>query len=98
MASPGTQVMTGANRSNAGTLKINCGFRPRVVIIWTNGNSAHWQDSMADGGMFKRVTAGTGSAVSGGAGVTPLADGFNIGNDADINPSGSVGIQWAAWS
>lgn len=98
MGSPSGHIMAGVSRTNAGTLKIHCGFRPRLVMLWTGGtNSGYWQDSMSDGGMFKRVTAGTASSISSPNGVTPLADGFNLGPDADMNPA-SGSVQWIAFS
>lgn len=68
------------------------GFRPRrVELINTDGLAVGvWFDSMADGSMLKEITAGTKSFVTGGNGITPLANGFTLGADADMNVSGEV--------
>jgi len=56
-----------------------------------NGAWGSWTKLMADGSVHKRVTAGTGSLVTGGNGVTPQGkDGFRIGADADLNAAGVV--------
>lgn len=62
------------------------GFRPRRVTLMNEDGlaSAEWNDTMADGEMLKRVTSGTLTKVT-TTGITPLANGFRIGQDADIN-------------
>ena len=66
------------------------GFRPRrVEIVNTDGLvTAVWNDCMAEGRGFKRVTAGTMSQMAAGEGITSLANGFRIGVDADVNVDG----------
>ncbi len=62
------------------------GFRPRRVELLneTGLATAVWLDTMADGEMLKTITAGTLSLVT-STGITPLGNGFRIGQDADIN-------------
>lgn len=85
----GSYVATGAQLD---VTKI--GFRPsRVELLVFSGTKvgvkAVWQDSMPDASMHKSVAAGTNSVVTTNA-VTPLAGGFRMGTDADLNNSGDV--------
>ncbi len=72
------------------------GFRPRMVELFneTGLATAVWLDSMKDGEMLKTITAGTLSKVT-STGITPLANGFRIGQDADINVIAEK-IHWRA--
>ncbi len=83
---PGSFVGTGALVSIH-----KVGFRPASVklINVTSGDEAEWVEGMADGSMYKRVAAGAGALV-GANGITPLADGFSLGTDADMNVAGEV--------
>lgn len=65
----------------------NVGFRPtRVYLLNETGLAeAWWQKGMPEGTMLKRVTAGTLSLVAAPNGITPLAGGFRLGQDADMN-------------
>jgi hypothetical protein len=71
-------------------------FRPRVVRLMnvSSADRGEWVEGMADDSMVKQVAAGTGSIAT-SDGVTPAADGFDIGADADVNASGEV-IRWVA--
>jgi hypothetical protein len=62
------------------------GFRPKSVklVNQTGLATAEWQEGMADASMAKRVTAGTMTFPTAN-GITPLADGFRLGADADMN-------------
>lgn len=63
------------------------GFRPRSVRVFNVGTAcqAMWNKEMPDAAAYKVVGAtGVGSYVTTG-GITPLANGFRIGADADIN-------------
>lgn len=73
------------------------GFRPSCVklVNVTSGDEAWWFESMADASMYKRVAAGAGALVVVG-GVTPRADGFVLGTDADINAAGEI-VHFLAW-
>jgi hypothetical protein len=65
-------------------------FRPtRVEIHNDQGDSGLWMSEMADDSMHKRVAGGTGSIAS-SAGITPLANGFTLGADADLNAATQV--------
>ena len=72
-------------------------FRPSRVELYNETGLARavWQDSMADGEMMKQVTAGTISQVT-ATGITPLSDGFRIGQDADLNVVAEL-IHWVAF-
>ena len=73
-------------------------FRPTAVELFNNDGLAvaRWQESMADGSMLKQITAGTISLVTGGNGLTPLADGFRLGADTDMNVDGEV-VYWKVY-
>lgn len=94
----GVQVMRGAAVGTGANLDITTvGFRPRSVRI-VNQDSAdelYWHINMADGYGLKRVAAGTGSVIT-SLGVTPLAAGFRLGADTDINVDGET-ILWEAF-
>lgn len=67
------------------------GFRPKEVTLENVGaglSSGHWTEVYADGSMLKEITAGTTSLVTGGNGITPLATGFRLGADANVNIAG----------
>ena len=69
------------------------GFRPAEVSLFNAGgglSSASWQKEMPDGSMQKEITAGTTSFVTGGNGITPLANGFRLGADANLNIAGQT--------
>lgn len=92
MASSNTRQMRGSFRGTGSALNVRTvGFRPRYIrLINTAGpDEASWHVDMADDSMHKRIAAGTGSMVTSG-GITPLSDGFTLGNDADMNASGEL--------
>lgn len=77
---------------------INCrklGFRPKKVKLFNAASgglcSLEWNSAMPDASGFKvkpHDTAQTAFITSGG--VTPLASGFTLGADADMNAAGEV--------
>lgn len=80
-----TGAITGATAADVDVRTV--GFRPsRVELYNETGNvKAVWQDSMPDGDMQKVIgSSGVVSQVT-TTGITPLADGFRIGQDADLN-------------
>lgn len=88
----GSFIGTGADIDIRGEV----GFRPRSVRIINEGggpDEGEWLDAMADGSVFKRLAAGALSLVTGGNGITPLADGFRLGADADLNVDGEL-VRW----
>jgi len=74
------------------------GFTPRWVrvINETSGDVIEWNEGMADAEGYKRVAAGTGAMVT-SHGITPLANGFTLGLDTDINVT-SEQCSWVAMS
>jgi len=96
-------MASGAHRSFRGSVSgtgsnldvLIVGFRPHTVKLYnvTGNCSAVWLDSMADASMQKIVDSGSGTSdtsfVSSG-GVTPLANGFRLGTDTDLNVSAEV--------
>lgn len=100
MASGSARIATGKFTATGALITVSMvGFRPQkvelIVTVGTKaGLNAAWHDTMADASAFKRVAAGTGSFVTTG-GITPLAGGFSVGTDADMNNSGDT-IHWVA--
>jgi hypothetical protein len=96
--SSGTQITKNGAVTGTGTnLDVTVvGFRPRRVELHNSTGlvSAVWTDSMADGKGLKRVTAGDMTEMS--AGITPLANGFRIGTDTDVNVAGEL-VHWVAF-
>lgn len=94
--SGGTRIWTGSFVGSGAIKDIRTvGFRPKVVeLLNTSGVcKATWTDSMPDGAMLKDVDTGSGTEDTSyvtANGVTPLADGFRIGTDTDLNVNGEV--------
>lgn len=81
--------------------KEKCGFKPRMVklINKTGLCSAEWLDTMANDSMQKSADSGAGAVDNVDVtsnGIIPLASGFSIGTDADLNVSGEA-IHYEAW-
>ena len=92
MSSGVSRKITGAVTGTGSLINVKTvGFRPRMVELINTGGlvSGVWTDSMADASVAKRVTAGTLSFPTSG-GVTPLADGFSLGTDSDLNAAGEL--------
>lgn len=77
---------TGASKDIKGL-----GFRPKYVRLLNIGGlaTAEWVKGMADASALKEITAGTKSLITSN-GITPLADGFTLGADTDLNVSGEL--------
>ena len=73
------------------------GFEPSKVSLrnLTDGSTAEWSSNMADGSMIKQK-AGTTTNITGGNGITPLASGFRLGADGDLNAADDE-IHFDAW-
>jgi hypothetical protein len=97
--SSGTQLIkNGAVNGTGQAIDVtSVGYRPRRVQLFNEGGLvvATWTDTMTEGRGFKQVTAGTVSIMTAGQGITPLATGFRIGVDADVNVAGEK-IHWTA--
>lgn len=67
------------------------GWRPRSVAVKNaaSGDELYWQEGMADASAFKRLAAGAQTLITTG-GVTPLSDGFRLGDDSDMNVAGEL--------
>ena len=97
MASGGTRVMNGAVTGTGAALDVKTvGFRPKKVELVNAAGlaTAVWSEGMPDASMSKRITAGTMTFPLTN-GVTPLADGFRLGADADMNAAGEL-VYWTA--
>lgn len=98
MASGVARVMSGAVLGTGADLDVKTvGFRPKKVELFNEDGLAKavWTSSMADGLAMKQVTAGTLSMTAASEGVTPLADGFRLGADADLNVADEK-VHWVA--
>ena len=92
MASGAAKVVYGGALGTGADLDIrSVGFRPRSVEILNmdSGDQLTWFEPMPDAGGLKRQTAGTAVVLT-TTGVTPLADGFRLGADADVNVAGET--------
>lgn len=92
MASGAAKVAYGAVVGTGADLDVkSVGFRPRSVelINMDSGDELKWSGSMPDAGGLKRQAAGT-SVVLTTTGVTPLAAGFRLGADTDMNVAGET--------
>ena len=99
MASGGGRQFTGAFRGTGSDKDIDTvSFRPRVVqlINIDSADQGKWQQGMDDGSVLKTLAAGASSVVTGGNGVTPRAQGFRLGADADLNVAGEE-VQFTCW-
>lgn len=96
MSSPAHAIIHGSIMSTGSAIDIKTiGFRPKMVMMEMGGISTRWQKTMADASAYKRLANGAGSLVSAN-GITPLADGFRIGTDTDINPASPALIHYTA--
>jgi len=92
MSSGVRRVYRGAFEGTGADLDVKTvGFRPKHVTLLnvTGLVRAEWNESMADDTAVKTVTDGTISVISSN-GITPLANGFSVGADTDINVSAEV--------
>ena len=87
-------TFVGSVKGTGATLPVTkLGFRPRVVklINTASGGLAtlYWNAAMADDTGFKEQNHATVQrAFLTSLGITPLANGFSIGADTDINVDG----------
>jgi hypothetical protein len=85
----GTRKVTGAYIGTGSAFNITTvGFRPRSVKLWniTGLTTAVWTEEMPDASAFKQINhADTQNVWVTANGITPLANGFTVGTDADIN-------------
>ena len=67
------------------------GFRPRAVKLFNKDGlcTLYWNKDMPDASGYKTITAGTESFLTSN-GIIPLANGFSLGADADLNVSGET--------
>lgn len=72
--------------ATAAAFTITCGFTPRYVKVMnqTSGDQLEWFYGMTNAHGIKRVAAGTATAIT-SLGITPVAGGFTVGLDTDIN-------------
>ena len=97
MSSGVTRMVTGSFVGTGSAVDVKTvGFRPRRVELFnvTGLAVAHWTDAMADASMVKQVTAGTMTFPTSN-GVTPLANGFRLGADGDMNVAAET-VHWVA--
>lgn len=94
MASGAARIVTGKYTGTGALITLNTvGFRPQRVELMVSagtkvGAKASYQDTLADGSMVKTTAAGVGSLSV--VGVTPLAGGFSMGTDVDLNNAGDT--------
>lgn len=84
----------GAARGTGAALDIRVvGFRPSKVEVFNAAagglTSLMWQKPMPDASARKTAAAGTQTFIT-TLGITPLADGFTLGADTDMNVAGEI--------
>lgn len=98
MGSGVDRIMVGAIKGTGAALSVRTvGYRPKVVELYNIDGlcKAVWTKNMADDTAMKTITDGTISALT-SKGITPLSDGFTLGDDADLNVDGEL-IHWVAY-
>jgi hypothetical protein len=96
MASGGTRMKCGTFTGTGAAISITTvGFKPRRVKCFNISDPAtiEWNEAFADDAGYQS-DAGTETYLS-SAGITPLANGFTLGVDGDVNVSGET-IHWEA--
>ena len=76
------------------------GFRPtrvevRNITATTGLILGYWQETMPDASMFLTILDGTNTFET-SDGITPLAKGFTLGANADLNAA-TEELHWCAW-
>ena len=99
MSSGVNRVKVGAFNGTAAIKDIRTvGFRPkyvRVINVSADTAAGEWFEGFADDSVFKAITDGTMSLAT-SDGITPLADGFRLGADTDLNVAGEQ-VYWVAY-
>lgn len=96
MASGGRRSVKGSFPGTGADLSITwIGFRPTSVRLFnvTGNCKADWLETMADDSMQKTVDSGSGTtdiSFVTSNGVTPLANGFSLGADGDLNVAAEI--------
>jgi hypothetical protein len=95
--------MSGSNRYVSGVIRgtgasldvKTVGFRPTKVNVYNLGTNIglSWCRALPDASGLKAVAAGTRTFVT-SAGITPLANGFNIGTDSTNT---AADLLWECW-
>ena len=96
--SGGTRQVRGSLKGTGATRDVTTvGFRPsKVEVFNVDGDClAFWQDTMPDDSAMKTIAAGTTAQIT-SDGITPLANGFTLGADTDLNVSGEE-VHWTAF-
>ena len=92
-------VATGRYLSTAAAAAFNItlGFKPRYVRVLNNGSGDQyeWFEGMADAEALKTTAATSAISLITTLGITPLANGFTVGLDEDVNVI-SEQLSWLA--
>jgi hypothetical protein len=99
MSSPAHNIVIGSVMGTGSAIDVKTvGFRPkRVEGFNSDGDYFIWQKDMADASMHKRIDSTGVGSVPTSNGITPLADGFRIGADADLNQNNKR-IYYTCWA
>lgn len=99
MSSGVNRVMAGAYIGTGSALNIDIvGFRPKMVQLFNEDGLAvaTWTKTMPDAAALKIFNhADTQVAYVTANGITPRANGFQVGTDADLNTADEV-VHWVA--
>ena len=91
MGSGVKRKVTGAFYGTGAQLDVlTVGFRPTIVHLFNvdGADEGYWNDKLADGEVMKRKGVDGVMTKVTTNGVTPLANGFRLGADTDLNVDG----------
>ena len=98
MSSGVTRTKTGVVVATGASLDVKTvGFQPKYVKVVNLAGlvQEEWFEGMTEGDALKQITDGTLSKITSDTGITPLANGFTIGLDVNINVA-TIPLYWMA--
>ncbi len=98
MSSGAKRMVTGGVIGTGSAFNVKTvGFRPTRVEFFNADGLCHayWQNTMANASMVLTITDGTITFET-SDGITPLADGFTVGANSDLNVATQVS-HWVAF-
>ena len=103
MASGGDRLVIGAIVGTGADRDVTTvGFRPKLVKVYNVTGNCYgmWMEGMADDSMQKTVDSGSGTtdvSLVTSNGITPLANGFTMGADTDLNVAAET-LRYECWA
>lgn len=80
-------MKTGSFSGTGATLSVNVGFKPGVVILYniTDKGMMIWTADMPDAYSYRTTGSDGYELYRSSLGITPVADGFTLGADTEMN-------------